>query len=120
MKTIHENGKYCAGPTCDCGVFPSGKEYRCKHHPRTRVMKYIALRDISNPTNRGSEFWFSGMVRTLDDVQAKPLLEANKIMAYTKPKPKRMVHLIDADGSTQELSWGDYLKRSKSNMEMSK
>lgn len=68
--------------------------------------KYIAIVDIYFK-GRG---WFSNRVRKLTEQEARPLLNAGKIIEYI-PQPRRMVRLISADGKVLILTWGEYLKK---------
>ncbi|MBU0647518.1 hypothetical protein KKC67_03460 [Patescibacteria group bacterium] len=78
--------------------------------------KYVAILDQPDPKN-SEKFWMSGQIRTLNDKQAEPLLDRKKITEYIKPEPKRKVMLINPDGTKEEMSWGEYLKRKRRRQE---
>jgi hypothetical protein len=70
--------------------------------------RYMAMVDMFFK-GRG---WFSNRVRKLTEEEARPLLDAGKIIEYI-PQAKRMVRLISSEGKVSILTWGEYLKRTR-------
>lgn len=73
---------------------------------------YIAIYD---QTDKNGKFWFSGGTRKMTELEAKDKLSKGKIREETfqDTEPKRMVQIVNPDGSIEKMSWGDHLKSKK-------
>ena len=73
--------------------------------------QYIAIVDQSHPTMK-DKFWMSNQIKGLTEAQAKPLLEKGKIREVSQEDtaPKKFVDIVEPDGTTKRMTWGEYLK----------
>ena len=71
---------------------------------------YIAILDCRDPRGR---YWLSDTKRKLTDTEAAPyLIRARaRLQNEDDTKARRMVHLLQRDGTEVRITWGEYLKR---------
>jgi len=81
--------------------------------PKVEKKDYIAILDTQDPRNK--KFWLSSQIRKITPDQAKPLLEKGKIREVTEEDtaPKKFVDIVEPDGKTRRITWGQYLKERK-------
>ena len=77
---------------------------------------YITSVDVMD--HKGN-FWMSGTTRNLtpdelEHIKTRAGSKAQYITEYKKPEAKRMVELINPNGSKEVMTWGEYLRRVRS------